>query len=211
MTSLFAGINPKLACAVPVYGCGFLGKNSVWNSFVPEEAMPEWKKWLGLWDPSIYLPDAKSPICWVSGSNDFAYPMDALNASANLPESPKTLSIRFELPHSHPEGWAPKEIYKFVDSKLMNGKPLPQVISSGYDEKEIWLTYNKEIPVKYAELNYTRATGYLPDRKYNRLPVSIDIDKGLVKTTIPPLTTVAYLNIFDDDDCLVSGDVMILK
>jgi dienelactone hydrolase len=212
MTSLFAGVDTKLACAVPVYGCGFLGVNSVWNSHTfPSLPADDVKRWLELWDPSVYLPNAKCPICWVSGSNDFAYPMDSLTASANLPKSPQTLSIRVELPHSHPDGWAPKEIYKFIDSHLADGKPMPQVLNSGYNDKEIWLTYNTDIPVKYAELNYTRATGYLPDGKYNKLPAAIDAENGSVKIELPPFTTAAYLNIFDEDDCVVSGDVMVLK
>ena len=212
MTSVFAGVNPQLACAVPVYGCGFLGQSSHWKwQTFPSLPAKNVQRWLELWDPSNFLPNAKCPICWVSGSNDFAYPVDALTASSNLPRTPKILSIRHELPHSHVEGWAPAEIYTFVDSILTGGQPLPRVKSSGFNEKEIWLEFDPSIPVSRAEINYTRATGYLPDRKYNRMPVEIDHKTGRVQCAIPPLTTGAFLNVFDAQDHVVSGDAMVLQ
>jgi hypothetical protein len=33
------------------------------------------------WYPSVYLGNAEIPILWVTGSNDFAYTMNALQRS----------------------------------------------------------------------------------------------------------------------------------
>ena len=38
-----------------------------------------------LWDLSVYLAHAAMPFLWVTGANDFAYPLDSLQKSYRLP------------------------------------------------------------------------------------------------------------------------------
>ena len=84
------------------------------------------------WDPSVYLADAPMPILWVTGSNDFAYTLDALQESYSLPKGLRTLCIRLRMPHGHgPAGEAPKEIQVFADSFLKHGEPLARVTGQG--------------------------------------------------------------------------------
>ena len=45
-------------------------------------------RWLSWWDPSVYLRQAQMPMLWVTGTNDFAYPMDSLQKSYRLPTRP---------------------------------------------------------------------------------------------------------------------------
>ena len=44
------------------------------------EAGERGQRWLALWDPSHYLPLGKAPKLWVTGTNDFAYPLDSLGS-----------------------------------------------------------------------------------------------------------------------------------
>lgn len=205
MTSLAAGVVPGLACAIPVYGCGFLGENSYWKDEVyPSKPRKAIERWQELWDPSHYLPSAKLPMCWISGTNDFAYPLDSLQKSYSLPSGEKTLCIRVEMPHSHQDGWAPAEIGVFADSQLCGGAPLPQLKSHGVDGKILWAEFESARPILSAEINFTRATGQWQDRKYNRLPVRFVSTKGRVEAVIPTNTTVCFLNVFDDRGCISS-------
>ena len=118
LTSVVAGVDPRFRFAAPIYGCGFLGDDSVWTSDFKKLGPEKANKWLALWDPSHYLPNARMPMLWVSGTNDFAYPLDSLRKSYELPKGPHTLVIRLRMPHSHADGASPAEIGAFADSIL---------------------------------------------------------------------------------------------
>ena len=82
MTCVVAGVDPRYKIAAPVYGCGFIGQNSVWAFPGPASSVVgpigaaggrgAIAEWLRLWDPSVFLPSANMPLLVVNGSNDFA-------------------------------------------------------------------------------------------------------------------------------------------
>jgi dienelactone hydrolase len=206
-----AGISPThpgpapFACSIPVYGCGHLGYNSVWKDTGFSGVSPaQIARWMELWDPSAYLASARLPMCWVSGTNDFAYPLDSLQKSYQMPKGDCTLCIRVEMPHSHTDGWAPAEIGIYADSQLRGGAPLPRLLRQGCDGKALWAEFDSARPLLAAEINYTRACGQWQDRKFSRLPAQLNPATGWVEASIPPNTTVCFLNVFDDRGCVAS-------
>jgi len=123
LTCIVAGVDHRFKVAVPVYGCGFIHENSVW---LPTFAkMPnDWRKtWVENFEPSKYLGQAKMPMLFVNGTNDFAYPLDSYQKSYRLVKN-RNLCVTVNMPHGHPQGWAPKEIGLFVDQHLRGGKAL---------------------------------------------------------------------------------------
>lgn len=123
LTCIVAGVDDRFKVAVPVYGCGFIHENSTWNSTFAK--MPrEWHAtWVENFEPSKYLGQAKMPMLFVNGTNDFAYPLDSYQKSYRLVKD-RNLCVTVNMPHGHPQGWAPKEIGLFVDQHLRSGKPL---------------------------------------------------------------------------------------
>jgi dienelactone hydrolase len=123
LTCIVAGVDDRFKAAVPVYGCGFIHENSVWLPTFGK--MPgEWRKiWVENFEPSRYLGQAKMPMLFVNGTNDFAYPLDSYQRSYRLVKN-RNLCITVNMPHGHEQGWAPKEIGLFVDQHLRAGKPL---------------------------------------------------------------------------------------
>jgi len=211
MTSIVAGVDPAIKCAIPVYGCGYLGHNSVWKDNVfPNKPERLVQRWLALWDASVYLPNSSLPMCWVSGTNDFAYPLDSLQKSYLLPVGERTLCIRVEMPHSHVDGWAPAEIGVFADSYLRDGAPLPRLLRHGGDPGGLWAEFDSARPLMSAEINFTRALGQWQDRKFNRLPAQLDRATGRVEALVPPNTSVCFLNVFDDRGCVASTPHQVL-
>ena len=103
LCSMVAGVDDRFRFAVPVYGCGFTTDHAFAKSVtgLGEQQAARWMRW---WDPSAYLADAKMPMLWVTGSNDFAYTFNALQKSYRLPKSPRTLCIRLRMPHGHQSG-----------------------------------------------------------------------------------------------------------
>ena len=121
LACIVAGVDPRFKFAVSVYGCGFLGVNSAWLDDFRAMGPKNANYWLGLWDPSIYLRDVKMPMLWVSGTNDFAYPLDSLRASYGLPRAPRTLSIRVRMPHNQEVSATCKEVHAFAESLFRGG------------------------------------------------------------------------------------------
>ena len=199
LTCLVAAVDKRFKCAVPVYGCGFLGENSGWKEKIEEP-------WLSRWDPSVFLPQVDMPCCWVSGTNDGAYPLDSLQKSYRLPAAARTLSIRIEMPHGHEAGWAPNEIGTFADSVLSGGAPLARITDVQVSDSDIEVSYEAVRPIVKAELCYTRATGFWSDRKYNSVPLDIDHDSARLVAEIPASATVIFVNLCDDRGCLVSTE-----
>ena len=207
LTCIVAGVDHRFRLAVPVYGCGYLGDNSVWLSTFENMGSEKSAKCLSLWDPSVYLPRAPMPILWVTGTNDFAYPMDSLQKSYRLPKAPRTLCLRVRMPHGHGgAGENPAEIKYFADSILKSGKPLPKVTSQGLDAGKAWATYTSEVPIEKAELTYTTDSGPWQKRLWQTTPAAIDANSKRISANLPESTTVFYLNLFDTRGAAVSTE-----
>ncbi len=205
LTSIVAGVDSRFKLAAPVYGCGFLGENSAWLPAFEKLGQPKADLWLSQWDPSRYLPNAKMPILWVNGTNDFAYPMDSWKKSYQLPKSAQTLCLRIRMPHGHgAAGENPEEIHVFANSILNGTKPLPTITKQGQNDTEAWAVYHSDVPLEKAELCFTKDGGKWQDRKWEALPATIDASAGRVSASIPADAKVFYLNLFDDRQCVVS-------
>lgn len=209
LTCIVAGVDDRFAFAVPVYGCGFLGDNSTWLTRFTEMGRENAARWLELWDPSAYLPLAKMPFLWVTGSNDFAYPMDSLQKSYHSLKVPYTLCVRLRMPHGHgAAGENPAEIHTFADHLLRGGKPLPAFTSVKRDGRHVTATFGSgQCTVVRVELNYTRDRGNWKDRKWEAETVlSSNACAGTLAAEIPEDAIVYYLNLFTEDGLAVSSE-----
>lgn len=101
---------------MPIYGCGFLDHDSPWVAELDTLPPKQRNRWLKLWDPVSYLHLSKVPTLWVTGSNDHAYSLEMLSRSIDVCGVKAMLSIHIRYPHSHNDGWKPRETYAFADS-----------------------------------------------------------------------------------------------
>lgn len=206
LTGLVAGVDDRFRFAAPVYGCGFLGENSAWLPAFEKMGADKAARWLDLWDPSRYLPHAKTPLLWVNGTNDFAYPMDSWQKSYRLPAAEQTLCLRVRMPHGHgPAGENPEEIHIYANAILKGTPALPNITGQGRDRDEVWIAYQSPVPVVKAELNFTLDTGKWQDRKWEIAEAALDAGSRKVTARLPAGVTVYYLNLFDDRNCAVSS------
>ena len=204
LTCIVSGLDNRLKFAAPVYGCGFLGENSAWA--------PEFKKmgakgdrWLAMWDPSHYLKDGKMPKLWVTGTNDFAYPLDSLQKSYQLAGGTSSLCIRLRMPHGHgPAGENPAEIAAFADAIVGDGKPLTKIQQQERIGDKFSVRFQSDASIKSAELLYTEDEGPWQNRKWQTAPAILDPAIKTAAATIPPKTKVYYLNLIDDRNLAVS-------
>ena len=207
LTCIIAGVDDRFRFAAPVYGCGFLGDNSAWLGNFEKMGKEEATKWLKLWDPSRYLPRAKTPFLWVDGTNDFAYPMDSLQKSYRLPRGARTLCIRVRMPHGHgPAGEGPEEIRVMADNILKKGKPLARLTGQSRKGDQFAIAFESRVPIVKAELNFTKNTGVWQKRFWETAPANLDVKKRCASVTIPAGATVFYLNLTDTNGLVVSSE-----
>jgi dienelactone hydrolase len=207
LTCITAGVDHRFRFAVPVYGCGFLGDNSVWLPMLEKMTSAGRAHWLAWWDPSVYLRDARMPMLWVDGTNDFAYPMDSLQKSYRLAPGPRSLCLRVRMPHGHgAAGENPAEIQAFADSHLRGGVPLAKVTGQGRDRDRVWASFSCSCPVVRAELNFTRDAGAWQQRKWETLPAQLDASRRQASAQLPQGVKVYYLNLIDQRNLVVSSE-----
>jgi dienelactone hydrolase len=209
LTCIVAGLDDRFKVAVPVYGCGFLHENSVWlNTF---KGLPaDWRQeWVANFDPSRYLKQARMPVLFVNGTNDFAYPLDSYQKSYRLVKS-RTLSVTVNMPHGHPQGWAPATIGLFVDQYLKKGKKLPSFVGEmGYVHRGVGIfadiRFQAPTPLKKAEVHWTFDTGAWQKRKWTTK--SATIHEESIRGELPrfrPL--VFFLTMVDGQGAIVSTE-----
>jgi len=206
LTCIVSGLDDRFRFAAPVYGCGFLAEDSA--------GAPELKKlgakgerWLAIWDPSHYLKEGKMPKLWVTGTNDFAYPMDSLQKSYRLAGGSSTVCIRPRMPHGHNgPGENPAEIVAFADSIVGRGTPLPTIQGHGRDGDRVWARFRSESPIVRAELLYTEDEGAWKDRRWETAPAGLDPAAKTATATLPTKAKVYFVNLIDDHGRIVSTE-----
>jgi dienelactone hydrolase len=205
LTCIAASVDARFRFAAPVYGCGFLGEDSTWVETFARMGKEKSEKWLRLWDPSKYLPQAKMPFLWVNGTNDFAYPLDSYQKSYRLPAADRTLTIRVRMAHAHGgPGENPEEIHAFANSLAKGAAPLARITGQGTGKGEAWATYTSTSRIVKAELNFTRDVGKWQSRKWEILPAKLDGVRA--SADVPDGARVLYLNLVDDRDLVVSTE-----
>jgi len=187
LTCIVAGLDHRLKAAVPVYGCGFLGDDSVWKDGSLARMTPEARAlWLHEFDPSQYLGATKCPILFLNGSHDFAYPFDSYQKSYRLvkPEL-RHVSVVMKLPHGHI--WTFPEVDQFIDRALQH-KPFPEI---GPLKAEGQIVEGKSTEaLQSASLNYTTNSGPWQKREWTTIPATIS--EKSIKAELPKSTPLVY-------------------
>lgn len=192
LTCITAGVDDRFKFAAPIYGCGFLTDNSTWLDAFGKMGPENKEKWRSQWDPSVYLPLAKMPMLWVTGTNDFAFPMDSLKKSYELTPQEPHLAIRPRMPHGHgAAGENPEEIRVMADAVLKGGPPLPKVSTITTTGQTVTATFSGE--AASATLNYTTDAGVWQKRLWKDIPA--EIKGGTLTATLPEDTTTYFFNI----------------
>lgn len=202
LTACTAGIDSRFAFAVPVYGCAFLKDHSVWSAQfagLGEKGV----RWDELWDARNFLPSAKMPILWVTGSNDHFFPLDSLQRGYDLlPKAPR-LAVRVRMPHGHPPAGDPAEIRAFADHFAF-GKPAFPEFSTALDGRRLSVKWNGfgRRAVR-AELVFTASSDEVWEKRvYETLPVPFAND--MLSVDVPKDATVFWVNVTFDDGIVAS-------
>lgn len=189
LTCIVAGLDDRLKAAVPVYGCGFINDNSVWVPIFTKMSEQKRRLWVENFEPSRYVGQARMPVLFINGTNDFAYPLDSYQRTYRLVKN-RNLCVTVNMPHGHPQGWAPLEIGLFVDQHLKNGKPLAKVERAKRDGKRVEVEFRAAVPVTRAALHFTADTGPWQKREWQTQPA--EIEGNQVRALVPEARPLVY-------------------
>lgn len=180
LTCIVAGLDHRFKAAAPVYGCGFLGENSVWKDGSLARMTPEARAlWLETFDPSQYLGATECPILFLNGTHDFAYPLDSYQKSFRLvrPEL-RHVSVVMKLPHGHI--WTFPEVDEFIDRALAK-KRFPEIGALKVQGRTVRAKSTE--PLESASLHYTTNSGPWQNREWTT--ISATIAKKKIEAQIP--------------------------
>ena len=193
LTCLTAGLDPQLKAAVPVYGCGFLGDNSVWKEgSLAALPVPARERWLRLFDPSQVLDKAACPVLFVNGMHDFAYPPDSHGKTSRLvPEPFRQCSLRVDMDHGHI--WSFPEVDAFMDQHLKPGPAVVPLVRLGKARQEgdlVTVPVEAGTPAAGAMLHFTTESGVWQKRRWENLPVTIK--DSVLTVSLPSARPIAW-------------------
>lgn len=209
-TCLVASVDDRFKAAVPVYGCGFLFEGESVQKPSIDKLGDRRNEWIKTYDPSSLLVHCRVPILFVNGTNDIHYPLDSYQKSFDVVPGPKRMRIEVKMRHSHPAGWAPKEIGLFIDSYCRDGKPLPVPGKLNIGKESVRLPYKSAVPLKSASLHYTSDMGLRSKRRWRSLPVMID-EKTVTAPKPPTDANTWFISLTDKRNASVTSEVQLSK
>ena len=206
LTCIAAGVDPALKAAVPVYGCGYLGENSVWRdralATLTASARERWLRWF---DPSVWLPGARCPMLFLNGTKDFAYPPDSYRKTYQLvPAAQRTTAVRVDLPHGHI--WTFGEVDAFMDHALKPGPGTSALVRLGETTPAHGMATASVLagsrPVS-ATLHLTSDTGDWTTRQWSE--VAAEVTPDALQAALPPQRPLTFFFTATDDRGLITS------
>ncbi len=229
LTCLVSGLDDRLKVAVPVYGCGYLHQNSAWLNQLANLPPEHRQLWIQNFDPSAYLSQARMPMLFINGTNDFAYPLDSYQKSYRLVPGQRTLCVTVKMPHGHKAGWARPEIALFVDSVLRDGTRLTQVEAQHRDDSTVTVDFSSQVPITSAALHTTTDKGPWKKRSWKSTRLNLgsgqvtsgqvtsgqvtsgQVTSGKITATLPAESGLVYfLTLTDQRGATVSTEHVVL-
>lgn len=191
LTCITAGIDPRFKAAVPVYGCGFLHDNSVWNDNGALAKMSDAARrlWIRNFDPGQHVSRASCPILFFNGTNDFAYPLDSYRKTIEQVDPDLvTVAIHHKLKHGH--YWEFDIVDAFIDSIVAGGPKLARLGELRVVGGRAIAPVLADTPVTAAELWYTTDSGRWQSREWMKIDGTVA--DGSVQAPLPEARPVAF-------------------
>jgi len=191
LTCIVAGLDDRLKLAVPVYGSGFLHVNSAWSDILNKGLTEEQRvQWVDNFDPGQYLGQARMPMLWINGTNDFAYPLDTYQQSYQLAQGPRALRVTVRMPHGHHAGWEPVEIGIFADQHFLDTTPLPKIGAMEVRGDTVSAPFETKTAILQGALHTTTDTGPWKTRHWRTQRAAVS--SGSVAAALPAKRPIVF-------------------
>ena len=207
ITSTVMGVDSRWAWAAPVYGTGYLSgsdgnqgqqlaKDNHKIAFVDT-----------YYDGSVYFENVKFPTMWVTGTNDFHFPLTISQKSSQSVNGPATLLWALRFGHGNTTSQSLDQMYLFAN-QVVNGDPA--LIKFGkptqYGNK-VSARYTTDLSVSSAQLLYTYDKDSIwPNKFWYGTPATITSDS--IFANIPVGACAVFLNASDSRGATVNTEYL---
>ena len=208
VVSAVAGLDPRFAFVVPVYGSGYIHQsdNPGLSQWFPPGNMTasQFRDYQTKWDPSAHLPYARMPMLFVTSVADPVFQIDIFAKAAKAAKAAKgssLLCIRPWMIHAHGNGWSdPVEIGQFADSVVKGGPALPRLGKPMIDpSSRITRTpFTGRDRITEAWIYFTTAKSTWKSRKWHFIQCSIGEKELVAQKALPGETTAFLVYVFHD-------------
>jgi dienelactone hydrolase len=131
-TTLMTGLDPRLKVASCLYGSGNLQLGNAWwdgdskNGLVPPEPA-ERERWRITLDPAWRLPARKTPIAWITGTNDAFYLLPGVMKTYDMTGGSRHLTLVPNWHHALPQKLHDELVIAWLDEHLQGKPRFPRV------------------------------------------------------------------------------------
>ncbi|MDF7799348.1 acetylxylan esterase [Pontiellaceae bacterium B1224] len=203
ITSTTIGINPRLAFAIPTYGCGHL-----YDSYPLYGPLADCELYRQVWDPMIRIHRAILPVLWYSWPTDPHFPVDCQAETYFGASGERMVTLIPGMTHNHPAAWNREDSYAFADSVISNGTPWCKEQSLELSNNVATVTFTSSKMLDSAVLVSTKGLGFAGDLSWTQTSATLSSNGGgswTVTATLPANTTGWFVNVLSDT-LVVSSD-----
>ena len=195
LTTLVTGVDDRFAFSIPVYGCGFFKGTKFHESMLKRKRTPaEFEKWCKYWDANLFLANAKMPVLFVNGTNDFFFHIDSWMKTAGIPAD-SYMALQVKMAHSHKSADVPV-VRAFADMVCFGGPKLPKLVAEGVKDGIAYAEFFSEEPVISAGYNYSLDDCHSTKRKWEIKKMAVS-GKGKVRLEykVPEKAVIGYFTL----------------
>jgi len=205
IASTVAGIDPRFAFVIPVYGGGYIHEsdNPGLAQWFPPKNMTEaqFRDYRTKWDPSAHLPHANMPMLWVTSVADPVFQIDIFAKSARAAAGPSALCLRPWMIHGHGNGWQDAvEIGQFADQIVKGGPALPRLARPQMDDESglVKTRFLGKEDITEAWIYLTTSEGTWKSREWQFIQCTIGEKELVAQKRLPEGTTAFLVYVFKD-------------
>ena len=220
LSSLVSGVDDRLKCAIPIYGCGYLyDSKGNFNDIMDSSAELLVQK--KFWDPANQFSTGSVPTLWINGDSDGHFSVDITSRSFQRTADHAFMSIHPGLGHNHYIGWDPVKVpesYVFADQVLKGKKPGLGRITKQPERRIVKLEFESAVPITEATVYYLdEALTYRkknPKAKHSqpgpwlKMAARMSSKKKIAWAKLPATARTYYVNLKDERGCIISSEVI---
>lgn len=193
ISATVAGLDPRFAFVIPVYGCGSLAEGG--GRY--EQALAGNGLYRTAWDPFLHLDRAAMPMLWMSWPEDQHFSLVSLVKSSRRAAGPQMLSFVPAMGHGHGPARKRADSHAFAESVVRTGRPWLRTVESSAAGSSRRIALESDRPLDRAVLVHTSDRGFTGDRQWKESAATLS-GEGTAYTVsgeIPPGATAWFFNV----------------
>ncbi|MDA3961315.1 MAG: acetylxylan esterase [Planctomycetota bacterium] len=203
ITCWTSSVDHRLACAAPVYGCGYQSMSPKFPSEAAQLGVHD--RWCGQWDPQFVLNQVTCPTLWVNGDEDFAFPLDAWAASGEqITQATVQRSIHHAMAHGQSQGAEPEELHAFARHHLCGGPALPMLSAPHQQDGRLHAMVTTDVTIASAECILSADTGLWNEREWRLTEANYGAHTGMVSAAMAETDRAGMLTVITADGLRLS-------